>query len=161
MLVVRIMLAKSHWSVTVTLLIVCIVLVGAAAQDSVVQRRQQMENNNSLVADDLNRAVKEKKFAEIEDKCNAIQENMKQVLDLFPRGSLAKNSRAKPEIWAKWAEFAKLPANVTKAAQELAAAAKAGDEASIEVKFKALGQACKACHTNFRAPKPKTGEVFH
>ena len=119
-----------------------------------------MESNNSLVAEALNKAVKEKNFIEIEDKCNIIQENMIKVLDFFPRGSLAANSRAKPEIWAKWSEFTKHPGNVTKAAQELAAAAKAGDEVSIEAKFKALGEACKGCHTSFRAPKPKGGEEF-
>jgi len=119
-----------------------------------------MESNNSLVAEALNKAVKEKNFVEIEDKCNVIQENMNKVLDFFPSGSLSGNSRAKPEIWAKWSEFTKHPAIVTKAAQELAAAAKAGDEAAIEVKFKALGEACKACHTNFRAPKPMVAEEF-
>ncbi len=139
----------------------CLVLVGALAQDSVVLRRRQMESNNSLVAEALNKAVKEKNFAEIEDKGNVIQENMNKVLDFFPRGSLAKNSRAKPEIWARWAEFTKHPAVVTKAAQELAATAKAGGEAAIEVKFKARGEAYKACHTNFRAPKPMTEEEFH
>lgn len=119
-----------------------------------------MESNNSVLAESLNKAVKERNYIEIEDKCNVIQENMNKVLDFFPRGSLSENSRAKPEIWARWSEFTKHPANVTKAAQELAAAAKAGDEASIEGKFKALGAACKACHTSFRAPKPKMGEEF-
>ena len=137
-----------------------VVLVGALAPDVVVQRRRQMESNNSVVAEALNKAVKEKNFVEIEDKCNVIQENMNKVLDFFPRGSLSDNSRAKPEIWAKWSEFTKHPAIVTKAAQELATAAKAGDEASIENKFKALGEACKGCHTSFRAPKPKMGEEF-
>ena len=120
-----------------------------------------MESNNSLVAEALNKAVKENNFVEIENKCKDIQENMNKVPELFPRGSLAGNSRAKPEIWAKWSEFTKHPANVTKAAQELAAAAKAGDVASIDVKFKALGEACKACHNDFRAPKPMVSEEFH
>ncbi len=119
-----------------------------------------MESNNSLVAEALNKAVREKNFIEIEDKCNIIQENMNKVLDFFPRGSLSENSRAKPEIWTRWSEFTKHPANVTKAAQELVIAAKTGDEALIEGKFKALGAACKGCHTTFRAQKPKTGEEF-
>ena len=152
------MMTKRNWSVPVILVAGSLVLVGALAPDAVVQRRRQMESNNSLVAEALNKAVKEKNFVEIEDKCKVIQENMNMVPDLFPRGSLAGNSRAKPEIWAKWSEFTKHPANVTKAAQELAAAAKAGDVASIDVKFKALGEACKACHTNFRAPKPMVEE---
>jgi cytochrome c556 len=154
------MMTKKNWSVTVILVAVCMVLEGALAQDAIVQRRRQMESNNSLVAEALNKAVKEKNFVEIEDKCKAIQENMNKVPELFPRGSLARDSRAKPEIWAKWSEFTKHPANVTKAAQELAAAAKAGDAVLVEDKFKALGEACKGCHADFRAPKPIVTEEF-
>ena len=154
------MLTKRNCLVTIILVTGCLVLVGALAQDSVVLRRRQMESNNSLVAEALNKAIKEKNFVEIEDKCNVIQENMNKVLDFFPQGSLSGTSRAKPEIWAKWSEFTKHPANVKKVAQELAAAAKAGDEAAIEDKFKALGEACKACHTSFRAPKPMVAEEY-
>jgi cytochrome c556 len=122
-----------------------------------------MESNNSTVAEALNKAIKEKNFAEIEGECDVILKNMDKVLDYFPPGSLSENSRAKPEIWARWAEFSKHPDNVRKAAHELAAAAKAGDEEAVKVKFKALGEACKGCHQTFRAPKPKTktGEEFH
>lgn len=154
------MLAKRNWLVPVILVTGWLVLVGALAADSVVLRRRQMESNNSLVAEALKKAVMEKNFIEIEDKCSTIQENMNKVLDFFPRGSLSENSRAKPEIWTRWSEFTKHPANVTKAAQELATAAKTGDEALIDGKFKALGEACKGCHTSFRAPKLKTGEEF-
>ncbi len=139
----------------VPLVITCLVLIGALAPDSVVLRRKLMESNNSVVAKALNKAIKEKKFAQIEDDCHVIEENMEKVLALFPPGSLSKNSRAKPEIWAQWGEFSKHPDNVRKAAQELAAAARAGDDEAVKVKFKALGEACKGCHQDFRAPKPK------
>lgn len=154
----KLIVTKRTHLVTVILLGGWLVLMGALAPDSVVLRRKLMESNNSAVADALNKAIKDKNFAEIEGKCDVIQENMDKVLDFFPLGSLSENSRAKSEIWAKWGEFSKHPANVRKAAQELAAAAKAGDEESIKVKFKALGAACKGCHDSFRAPKPKMGE---
>ena len=157
----KLLRAKRIQLVTVILVASCLVLIGALAPDSVVLRRKLMESNNSAVAEALNKAIKEKNFAEIEGKCNVILENMDKVLDFFPAGSLSENSRAKPEIWAKWGEFSKHPANVRKAAQELAAAAKAGDEEAVKVKFKAVGEACKGCHESFRAPKPKTGEEFH
>jgi cytochrome c556 len=133
----------------------CLLLIGALAADSVVMRRKLMETNNSVVAEALNKAIKEKNYAEIEGKCDVIQENMDKVLELFPPGSLSEDSRAKPEIWAKWGEFSKHPAKVGKAAQELATAAKAGDEEEVRIKFKALGEACKGCHQGFRTPKPK------
>ncbi len=64
-------MTKKKWSVTGILATGCVVLVGALAQDTVVQRRRQMESNNSLVAEALNKAVKEKNFVEIENKCKA------------------------------------------------------------------------------------------
>ena len=145
---------------TLLLIASCLVFIGAVSQDSVVLRRQLMENNNSTIANSLNKAIKEKNFAEVEGNCNVILENMERVLDFFPTGSLSENSRAKPEIWAKWGEFSKHPANVRRAAQELAAAAKGRDEEAVKVKFKALGEACKGCHDSFRLPKPKVGEDF-
>jgi len=116
-----------------------------------------MESNNSLMANTLNKAIKDKNFSDIEDECNAIEQNMDKILDFFPPGSLSEDSRAKPEIWAKWAEFSKHPEKVRQAARELAVAAKAGDEEAVKVKFKALGEACKGCHESFRTPKPKQG----
>jgi cytochrome c556 len=151
------MLVKRTQLLTATLVAACLVLIGALAPDSVVLRRKLMESNNSLVAETLNKAIKAKKYGEIEAECNVIQENMAKLLDFFPAGSLSEDSRAKPEIWTKWAEFSKHPANVRKAAQELAVAAKAGDEELVKVRFKALGEACKGCHAGFRAPKPKQG----
>ena len=153
----KLLLAKRTQLVTVILVAGCLVLIGGVAPDSVVLRRKLMESNNSAVAEALNKAIKEKNFPEIEGKCDVILENMDKVLDFFPPGSLSENSRAKPEIWAKWGEFSKHPANVRKAAQELATAARAGDEEAVKVRFKALGEACKGCHESFRAPKPKQG----
>lgn len=156
----KLLLAKRTQLITAILVAGCLVLIGALAPDSVVLRRKLMESNNSAVALEINKAIKERNFAEIESKCNVILENMDKVLDYFPPGTLSEDSRAKPEIWARWGEFTKHPANVRKAAQELGAAAKTGDEEAIKVRFKALGEACKGCHQSFRAPKPKQGEEF-
>ena len=148
-------IAKRNRVVTVILAGGCLVLMGALAPDSVVLRRKLMESNNSLVAEALNKAVKENNFAEIEGKCKVIEDNMDKVLALFPPGSLSENSRAKSEIWARWAEFSRHPAVVKETAQKLADAARAGNEEGVKVQFKALGEACKSCHESFRAPKPK------
>jgi cytochrome c556 len=150
-------MAKKSQLATAVLVVASLAFIGAGAPDSVVLRRKLMETNNSVVAEALNKAIKEGKFADIERDCNVIQENMDKVLDLFPPGTLSENSRAKPEIWARWAEFSKHPAAVRKAAQELAVAAKGGDGEAVKVKFKALGEACKGCHESFRAAKPKQG----
>ena len=127
-----------------------------AQGDDIQKRRLLMENNNDAVVKALVKAVKEKDFAEIQVKVKGIMENMDQLVTLFPKGSISEKSRAKAEIWEKWDEFSKLPGTVNKAAQALADAAKAKDEAEVGVKLKALGDACNSCHRDFRAPRKST-----
>jgi cytochrome c556 len=124
-----------------------------AQADEIQKRRLLMENNNDAVVKALVKAVKEKDFAEIQVKVKGIMENMNQLVTLFPNGSISEKSRAKAEIWEKWDEFTKLPGTVKQAAQALADAAKAKDEAEVDVKLKALGDACNVCHKSFRGPR--------
>ena len=124
-----------------------------AQADEIQKRRLLMENNNDTVVKALVKAVKEKDFAEIQIKVKGIMENMDELVTLFPKGSISEKSRAKPEIWEKWDEFSKLPGTVKKAAQALGDAAKTKNEAEVEVKLKALGDACNSCHRDFRAAK--------
>ena len=124
-----------------------------AQADEIQKRRLLMENNNDTVVKALVKSVKEKDFAEIQIKVKGIMDNMDELVTLFPKGSISEKSRAKPEIWEKWDEFSKLPGTVKKAAQALGDAAKTKNEAEVEVKLKALGDACNACHRDFRAPR--------
>jgi cytochrome c556 len=124
-----------------------------AQEDAILKRRLLMENNNDAVVKALVKAVKEKDFPEIQVKVKGIMENMDQLVALFPKGSVSEKSRAKAEIWEKWDEFTKFPGTVNKAAQALADAAKAKDETEVNVKLKALGDACNNCHRSFRAPR--------
>src|ERR1044071_8310923 len=76
-----------------------------AQEDAIQKRRILMEKNNDAVVKALSNAVKENNFAEIQVKVKGIMENMDQVPELFPPGSLSEKSRAKAEIWQKWDEF--------------------------------------------------------
>lgn len=125
------------------------------AQDFIVIRRKLMESNNSVAGGTINKAMQARDFTEIQAQVKVILGNMDKILALFPEGSVSEKSRAKPEIWDRWAEFRELPSKVKKAAQDLSDAAKSGDEAEVQAKFKALGEACKNCHESFRAPKLK------
>jgi cytochrome c556 len=145
-----------HKFLSISLL--CLLSLGISSQvfaqaDAIEKRRLLMESNNDAVVKAITKAAKEGNFTEIQVKIKGIMENMDQVLDLFPKGSVSEKSRAKPEIWEKWDEFSRQPAIVKKAAQALADAAKAGDEAEVKSKLKALGDACASCHKSFRAPK--------
>lgn len=68
----------------------------------------------------------------------------------FVEGSDKGETKAKPEIWA---EKAKFDAGAQKAQEEVAklvAAAKAGNQDQVKAAAGAVGQACKACHDNYR-----------
>jgi cytochrome c556 len=127
------------------------------AQADVVEKRQKLMKLNSADAKAIKKALGEKDSKTVEVKAKEIMGNMDKVLELFPKGSTAENSRAKPEIWDRWDEFSKHPGKVKKAAQELVDAAKSGDDSKSGAKFKALGDACNACHNDFRAAAKKSG----
>jgi len=124
-----------------------------AQGDEIEKRRLLMESNNEAATKSISKAAKEGNFTEVQVQAKAIMENMDNVPELFPKGSTSEKSRAKAEIWEKWDEFTKDAGQTKKAAQALADAAKAKNEAEVNVKLKALGEACASCHKSFRAPR--------
>jgi cytochrome c556 len=75
---------------------------------------------------------------------------------LFPEGSLTDKSKAKPEIWQKWAEFEAAAKNMGAQADKLRDAARSKDLAATEAVAKDFGrQACGTCHQPFRVPPPQ------
>ncbi len=113
-----------------------VVSAQAFAQADVIEKRQDAMKGNAANAKAIKAAVESKDYA-----------------SLFPKGSTAGKTKAKPEIWEKSDDFAKAAKNLNKAAGELAAAAKSGDDAAVGTKVKALGDACASCHKQFRAEK--------
>lgn len=123
------------------------------AQQEVIEKRQKLMKSNNADAKAIKGAIEEKDYATVEVKAKDIAGNQDKVADLFPKGSTSDKSRALPAIWEKWDEFSKNPAKVKKAANDLADAAKSKDDAAVNAKFKALGDACNECHKNFRSEK--------
>ena len=123
------------------------------AQADVIEKRQQAMKNNSADAKAIKAAVESKDYATIETKAKDIMGTAEKIPSLFPKGSTTGKTKASAAIWEKSDDFAKNAKSLSKAASELAAAAKAKDDAEIGVKVKALGDACGACHKAFRAEK--------
>jgi cytochrome c556 len=123
------------------------------AQADVIEKRQKAMKGNSADAKAIKAAVEKKDYATVELKAKDIMGTAEKIPGLFPKGSTAGKTKAKPEIWAKPDDFAKHAKNLTKAADELAGAAKAGDDAAVTAKVKALGDVCSSCHKAFRAEK--------
>ena len=116
-------------------------------------KRQALMKNNSAATKAIKAAVAEKDYATIEAKARDIMGNADKILGFFPKGSDTGKTKAKAVIWEKFDEFSKNPAKLKTAASELAAAAKAKDDAAITAKVKALGDVCGGCHKAFRAEK--------
>jgi cytochrome c556 len=123
------------------------------AQQDVIEKRQKLMKSNSAAAKAIKGAVETKDYAMIETKAKDIMGNADKIADLFPKGSTKGKTKATDAIWDKWDEFSKNPGKLKKAASELADAAKSGNAEAVDVKVKAVGDACGACHKAFRAEK--------
>jgi cytochrome c556 len=123
------------------------------AQADVIEKRQNAMKGNSENAKAIKAAIEKKDYATVELKARDIMGTAEKIPSLFPKDSDKGKTKAKPEIWEKPADFSKNAKNLAKAANELADAAKAGDDAAVTAKTKALGDACATCHKEFRAEK--------
>ena len=118
-----------------------------------VDKRQSLMKDNSAANKAIKGAVEAKDYATVEAKAKDIMGNADKIVSFFPKGSETGKTKATPAIWEKSEDFGKAAKNLSKAAGELASAAKAGNDADVGVKVKALGDQCGACHKAFRAEK--------
>lgn len=125
----------------------------AFAQSDVIEKRQAAMKNNSADAKAIKAAVESKDYATIETKAKDIMGTAEKIPSLFPKGSTKGKTKAKSEIWENNDDFVKHAKTLGKSAGELAAAAKAKNDAEIGVKVKAVGETCSSCHKQFRAEK--------
>lgn len=84
---------------------------------------------------------------------DGLQALSKDIPALFPEGTDFGETKAKPAVWEKREKFEKAAANLKDKVDAFAAAAKTGDRASSLKAFKAMGDACKGCHEDFRKEK--------
>jgi cytochrome c556 len=123
------------------------------AQADVIEQRQKLMKSQSAAAKAIKGAVETKDYATVEAKAKDIMGTADKIGSSFPKGSTTGKTKAKPEIWEKSEDFSKAAKNLSKAAGELASAAKAGNDADVGVKVKAMGETCNSCHKEFRAAK--------
>lgn len=83
----------------------------------------------------------------VQAAANTLKENSGQyLLDLFPEGSTAARSDAKPEIWSNWAKFSQLAFDLNSASTKLAQAS----EADFAALYADVSATCSSCHKDFR-----------
>ena len=77
------------------------------------------------------------------------------LLATVPKGYFGegtdKDTKAKPEIWAKRADFDAKMDKMVSEAQKLPAVVKAGDMAAYKKQVADVDSACKACHDEYRS----------
>ena len=88
----------------------------------------------------------------LENPAKAIARWIKQFPTLFPAGTeQGHDTKALPAIWSDNAGFQKAAGNLASAATKLAELAKAGDADAVAAQVKVVGDACAACHKDYRA----------
>ena len=81
---------------------------------------------------------------------DALAKLTRDIALLFPQGTSAGKTDAKPEIWENWSDFEARANESQQAAQALLDAVQSGDGGAIDTRFGELTQTCKACHKPFR-----------
>lgn len=79
---------------------------------------------------------------------DALAASTRDLTRLFPEGSGEGDTNALPAIWDDRAAFEKAADEARMAGADLAEAVRSGGD--VTAAFKAMGQACKGCHDDFR-----------
>ena len=143
--------------------LVALVVAGCATQSAmkvgsgdVVADRQRLMKLNGASWQDIQAKAKAGQVEAIAVNAETLALNAMHIPALFPAGSLTDKSKAKPEVWQKWDEFAKAAKNLEDQAGKLREAARAKDAAAVQAIVKDFGKnTCGACHTPFRVPPPQ------
>ena len=122
------------------------------SKDVVADRQRLMQLNNESWKD-IQAKAKANDIGAIAVNAETIAVNAMHIPVLFPQGSVAEKSRAKPEIWQKWTEFETDAKNLQMMAEQLRDTAKAKNaDATQAIVRDFQKQTCDTCHTPFRAP---------
>jgi cytochrome c556 len=125
--------------------------------DEAIAARQKLMKEQGASMKAIGDAAKAGQTQSIPAEAQKLVATAKQIPGLFPQGSLnPATSRAKPEIWQKWAEFEANAKMLETKATQLAATAQSGNAAATNTAVADLGKTtCGACHTGFRGPEIK------
>jgi cytochrome c556 len=138
----------------------CAMDASAQSGKAVEDRIALMKANGAAVAG-INAFYKENKgtMADVDKHLATLQASAGKIGSeaAWPKGTsvteLGKATRAKPDVWDKWADFKKIAEGMDAEAKKLAAVVKGGDKAAIEAAVGVFGRnTCAACHTPFRGP---------
>lgn len=146
-------------SVFVSGLAAMMALVAASAvADEIARRKAAMDDINDAMKVLVAMVKNERPFngEDVARSGYTVLNNLTVSATLFPEGSTTENSRAKPEIWQDLERFVGSLDKAKAAAQKVADAGAANDQAGFPKAVIQLGEVCKACHEDFRKPKKES-----
>jgi cytochrome c556 len=91
-------------------------------------------------------------LAKVKVEALSIQAHAAKITALFPAGSTQHPTDAKASLWKNWADFASKAQALETESTKLAQADPANRDA-LRAQFKAMNQACTACHKLYRAER--------
>jgi len=86
---------------------------------------------------------------------NSLEATTLEINSIFPKDSDVGDTKALKEVWSKNEEFLKHAKDAQEKSAALAKAVAAGDTKNYGARLKDLGEACKACHKDFRKKEEK------
>jgi cytochrome c556 len=125
--------------------------------DEAIAARQKLMKEQGAAMKAISDAAKAGQTQAIPAEAQKLVTTSRQIPALFPQGSVnPATSRAKPEIWQKWADFEGNAKTLESKATQLAATAQSGNAAATNAAVADLGKTtCGACHNAFRGPEIK------
>ena len=126
-------------------------LAAQADKAALVKARQDEMSQMGRAFGPLGRVVRgeSQNMADAVASAETMSNNAKKIVANFPPGTgrdAVPDTRAKPEIWARRAEFEAAAAKLVEESGKLLAAAKSNDAAALRAQFGPFGQACGGCH---------------
>ena len=124
--------------------------------EEIVAERQQVMKQNGEAWKNVQDNAKANNWPAVAANADIITKNAAKIPSLFPQGSMTEKSKAKPEVWQKWAEFEAAAKKMETEGAKLRGAAQSGNAQASNDIIKDFGRnSGGACHTPFRVPPPR------
>ena len=123
----------------------------------VVADRQRLMKNIGANWGDIQAKIKAGNIDAVAANAETLAISAQHIPAMFPEGSGTDKSKAKPEVWQKFAEFQAAAKRLETEAEKLRDASRAKNAQLTESIAKDFGKVtCGGCHTPFRQPPPKS-----
>ena len=137
-----------------------ITMLGCAGKMSTpdaIAARQKLMKEQGAAMQGIQTKLKAGQHQQIGPETETLARTAKQIPALFPKDSLdPATSRAKPEIWQRWAEFEGVAKTLESKAVAVGTLARTGSAGDVATAVADMGKTgCGACHQPFRGPEIK------